>query len=754
MHRNAIEENRLAAERTVAAVRAAVIAFNSLAYALLLDHANTNEPLAFVVIGVSAAYAVAVLALRPAERWPALGSIYFTAIADSVLITLWIAATGWVESPFYLLWYVSVIAISFRYDHRATVAAAVLYCGAYLTLALVSGGLTTHLTDVVVRIAYILLIAALGALMAQESMRRLTAKSRAEARMRAAESAESGLRFTRAIVDAASEAPTASGSLAATIRRVCEEARWPYAETWIFEPASRTLHAGPAWHANSARFAALRESGLGLTLREGDALAGSAWAAREPVWADDLGAENAYHRKDEARAAGLRVGLAVPVFVEDSIVAVLEFLMEERTPRDERFVELVATAALGLGSVIERKRAEEALRDSEARFRVVTESANDAIVTLDGDGYLLYLNPAAERMFGRSSASARGESIAAFVADMSPGAPFEPLLGRTVELTGTRPDGTAFPLEASFTSWRSGDGTFYTGILRDATDRRKADQDRLTSIERLQEVERLKELDRFKTQFINMAAHELGTPLTPIKLQLHILKGKASTLDEPRRKSLEILDRNVDRLGHLVKDLLDVSRLQASRLALERGPCDLNRLVIEAAESFQPQARDADVDLGLTLSTDVLVDADAKRLTQVLFNLLSNALKFTPPRGRITLETERRGEAAVVRVRDSGAGLDANQIKRLFQPFTQVHDTMRITRGGTGLGLYISRGIIELHGGELSCRSDGPGTGCTFAFTVPLAEPTAEAPPRSVAVTAPPQLRPKDAIARRAKELI
>jgi signal transduction histidine kinase len=250
--------------------------------------------------------------------------------------------------------------------------------------------------------------------------------------------------------------------------------------------------------------------------------------------------------------------------------------------------------------------------------------------------------------------------------------------------------------------------------FRDVTERRRAD-------EHAREVERLKTLDKFKTAFINMAAHELGTPLTPIKVQVHMLKRSAATGRTERvAHDLELLERNVNRLVKLVGDVLDGARAQASQLKITRSRVDLSDIMLDAVESYLRPAEEADLRIEVEPCGDLPVEADAARISQVLYNFLSNATKFTPAGGCVRVASERVGDRAVVRVTDTGPGLSAWQLERLFQPFSQVHDPQQVTAAGTGLGLYISRSIVEQHGGRIWAESDGPELGATFCLELPL----------------------------------
>ena len=244
--------------------------------------------------------------------------------------------------------------------------------------------------------------------------------------------------------------------------------------------------------------------------------------------------------------------------------------------------------------------------------------------------------------------------------------------------------------------------------------------DRKRSEAQLKEAyEHLQQVDRERTQFLNNAAHELGTPLTPIKLQVQLMKGR-DTGDVAQRKSVEILERNVERLGHLVKDLLDSARLQTGQMRMQPKPSDLGEILDHAIQVYLEMAEAGGIRLELMPTPNLRVLADPARLGQVFDNLLSNAVKFTPPGGTITVRAVELGASAVVTVHDSGIGLSAEGMTKLFRPFSQVHDTMEQTRPGTGLGLYISRGIVESSGGTLTCTSAGRGKGSTFTVELPL----------------------------------
>lgn len=261
-------------------------------------------------------------------------------------------------------------------------------------------------------------------------------------------------------------------------------------------------------------------------------------------------------------------------------------------------------------------------------------------------------------------------------------------------------------------------------------------------IQARRQVEMLREQDAFKTQFLRSAAHELGTPLTPIRIQLRLLGDLLRPRNDPaEQKALAVLTRNLDRLKALVQDLLESARLQSGRLRLNVRPMDLRLVLDEVAATFHEPAVQAGIALSVEAPATIPMEADADRLSQVFYNLLSNAVKFTPATGQIQVGVEAHGERVVVRVADTGRGFTAEQAQALFQPFSQVHPGGQQATTGSGLGLHISRGIVEQHGGTLVAASPGPGLGATFTVDLPRRTVAPPAPPVAP-IPAAPSLAP------------
>jgi signal transduction histidine kinase len=266
--------------------------------------------------------------------------------------------------------------------------------------------------------------------------------------------------------------------------------------------------------------------------------------------------------------------------------------------------------------------------------------------------------------------------------------------------------------------------------IRDLSERRRLEAERLTAEKQRSELDQLREQDQFKTRFMNMAAHELNTPLTPIGMQMHLLKkGGAAATAASSEHSIEVLDRNFRRLQGLVADLLDSSRLQSDRMPMRPREEDLVHVVAEVVDTFRPAAAAGKVELDAQLPPLLMCTMDPDRITQAVTNLVSNALKFTPAGGSVTVACEQDDASCRIRVTDTGVGLSPAQAARLFRPFEQVHESQVSSKVGSGLGLYITRGILEMHGGTASVTSPGPGQGCSFTLTFPRNRPSPAVPP-------------------------
>lgn len=246
----------------------------------------------------------------------------------------------------------------------------------------------------------------------------------------------------------------------------------------------------------------------------------------------------------------------------------------------------------------------------------------------------------------------------------------------------------------------------------------------------LKDVTYYKQIDRLKSEFVSTVSHEFRTPLTSITLGIGLLR--ESPLIGPDTREAELLAavaEESERLTRLVGELLDLSRMEAGRMEFVMAPIPANTLLERSAGPFRNQAEEKGVKLTLSLTGDEpLVEADGDKITWVLTNLISNALRYTPPGGSITLTAERRGEVAVLQVADTGMGIPPEAQKQLFEKFFQVPGR---PGGGAGLGLSISKEIVRAHGGHIWVESQ-VGQGSRFLFTLPLVRSSANVAPDSI----------------------
>jgi len=236
-----------------------------------------------------------------------------------------------------------------------------------------------------------------------------------------------------------------------------------------------------------------------------------------------------------------------------------------------------------------------------------------------------------------------------------------------------------------------------------------------------QKIEELKELDKLKDNFLNTTSHELKTPLIPIHSQAQLLlDGDFGKLNGEQKKSLEMIFRNEKRLDRLVSDVLDISRIQTKKLKIIPKKFSLTKVIKSIDGDMKLKVQEKEIDLTMKLADLPKIVADSDRITQVVSNLINNAIKFTPEKGKISIEVEKSEKEVVVKISDTGIGISPINLKKLFTPFVQLDTGLARKHGGTGLGLVISKGIIEAHGGKIWAESKGEGKGSAFFFTLPI----------------------------------
>ena len=283
------------------------------------------------------------------------------------------------------------------------------------------------------------------------------------------------------------------------------------------------------------------------------------------------------------------------------------------------------------------------------------------------------------------------------------------LIGKTVQLEGLRKDGSDFPLELSLASWTSGGGTFFTGILRDISERKRADEMRSA-------WEAAEEASRAKSNFVANMSHELRTPLHAIiGFTNLLLKNKDS--DTEARDFLERILLNAKDQLVLINNILNLSKIEAGKVDVEARPVAIDRIVRDVVRQMEGQRRSADVEIVLRVPPSMRpITTDGAKLKQVLINLMENALKFTESGTVIVNVAASPTDFSPVRIDviDTGPGIPPQQLDEIFEPFRQLEKRAISRRSGTGLGLTISRSLCDLLGYDLRVQSK-EGRGSTFS---------------------------------------
>ncbi|WP_170135491.1 PAS domain S-box protein [Nannocystis exedens] len=385
-----------------------------------------------------------------------------------------------------------------------------------------------------------------------------------------------------------------------------------------------------------------------------------------------------------------------------------------------------------VSDITPRKAAELARARSEERLRLIIESARDyAIFTTDPRGIVTSWNAGAKNVLGYDEQEIVGEpsNILFTAEERNLGVPEQELRvalaeGRAAsERWHLRKDGSRFWGSGVTVPLRDhGDIRGFLKILRDRTDAQQAKR----LLER--EAEALQQADRRKDEFLATLAHELRNPLAPLSHGLEILR-RAGDDQAVVERARAMMERQLGHMVHLIDDLLDVSRICSGRIELRTQRVALAEVLRSALEAVQPLIEGGGHELTMEgLPEPVFVVADVVRLAQVFANLLGNAAKFTPHGGHIRLTVERQGGDVLIRVKDDGIGIRAEMLPRVFDLFTQANHSLERSQGGLGIGLSLVKSLVELHGGAVEARSDGPDLGSEFVVRLPTVEPPPDSP--------------------------
>jgi PAS domain S-box-containing protein len=453
---------------------------------------------------------------------------------------------------------------------------------------------------------------------------------------------------------------------------------------------------------------------------------------------------NAPTETDEATESVRRLGvsqyLSYPLLGREGLVGVIWYGRRSVTRIDDTSIALLRTLCDQVTTAIERERAEDALRKSEVqaralaataefqhhRLHVALEAVAQGLIIVDAKANPIEVNSSYARMLGFESVAAARLPLAEFekllearfldgTSARSEDWPVARALRgefvRNCELEIRRRDTRELLLIASVNAApvRDASGAILEVVvtLHDITGPREMEL-------------RLREADRRKDEFLAILAHELRNPLAPIRTAAEIMKIPGGS-EAQRQWSRRMIDRQVQQMARLLDDLLDISRITHGTLELRRGRVSLGPVIETSIETIQPLIDSKHQTLELeSPDTSITIEGDSVRLIQILTNLLNNAAKYTPAGGRIHIGAFVEGAEVTLRVQDSGMGMTKEFMGRVFDMFTQARRAIDRAGGGLGIGLAITRGLVELHGGRIEARSEGLGQGSEFIVHLPL----------------------------------
>ncbi|HOS92809.1 MAG TPA: response regulator, partial [Armatimonadota bacterium] len=382
--------------------------------------------------------------------------------------------------------------------------------------------------------------------------------------------------------------------------------------------------------------------------------------------------------------------------------------------------------------ITERREMELALRESEERLRTIAAAAQDAVIMMDHEGRITYWNPAAERIFGWLEHEALGRELHTLVAPPETHEAYRaglrqfqasgtgPALGRLLQLEARVREGRTIPVEVSISSVRMGGQWCAVGIVRDITERVEAQRRLESALRTAQEMAVAAEAaSAAKSEFLANMSHEIRTPMNAVIGMTELVLDAELTAEQ--REYLETVRSSGEALLDIINDVLDFSKLEAGRLSIEHTNFGLRSAVEAAVSSLAVRAHEKGLELVCRIAHDVpeLLIGDPGRLRQVVVNLIGNAIKFTP-QGEVEFRVEVASEdddevELCFSVSDTGIGIAADKLERIFESFTQADGSTTRQYGGTGLGLAICRRIVELMGGHIWAESE-EGKGSVFRF--------------------------------------
>nr|WP_083778632.1 ATP-binding protein [Oscillochloris trichoides] len=527
-----------------------------------------------------------------------------------------------------------------------------------------------------------------------------------------------------ALTRSTTEAPDMQTALIRALELIAATGRWSYGEVWQPHSEGGTLYRVASWPREAHTLLAFATLRAVLRITPGEGLLGWAWQNQHNLWLPDLAAVE--QDVTTFQQVGLSSALLLPIRLHEQPIALLVLFGREVQPLDAALLHLIGMATAQVGAALKRLQQQAAIAERERLLHLMLDAAPDAMLIADGDEHVLVWNAAAERMFGYPAAEALGLPITRLIAARDAHTYFSliadqrqgPTLDATIEVHARRRDGSEFPSEFGLAAWRSLQGEYFTCVVRDVTERQQ-NQAALRTIEASTELERVAQL---KNEFLANMSHELRTPLnTILSLTEAVSEGVYGLLNDRQQQVLDVVTESGQHLLGIVNDILDMIKIEAGKIELLIEPVEIESICAASMRMVRQIAYAKRIQIASQIDHQVdLIEADPRRLKQILVNLLSNAVKFTPEGGRVTLVVRGDAEAQLVylSVEDTGIGIAHTDLPRLFRPFVQLDARLSRRHEGTGLGLALVAHLTELHNGGVRIQST-PGTGSCFTIMLP-----------------------------------
>jgi len=538
------------------------------------------------------------------------------------------------------------------------------------------------------------------------------------------------------------------------LRAICQNLGWDVGAIWEIESQGQVLRCVEVWHGPAIEVAEFETVTRQHTFVSGVGLPGRVWARAQPAWVADVVNDANFPRAPFADKAGLHAAFGFPILCGGAVLGVMEFFTREFREPDLDLLQMFGALGSQVGQFIERRRAEEALKDSEALYHSLVESLPLNLLRKDAQGRFTFANQLFCEELGKPLEEIVGKTDFHF---------FPPELAQKYARDDQRVMATRQVFEA-IEEHRKPDGAqCYVEVLKapvydskasvmgiqvmvwDVTERELAKQALQSSKEAAESA------NRAKSEFLANMSHELRTPLNSVIGFANILlKNKPGNLRAEDLSFLERIGVNGKHLLGLINQILDLSKIEARKVELELTLASLPTLVQEIIDQFEGQLRGREIQLVAELPQPVArLETDAGKLKQVIINLIGNALKFTE-RGSVTVRIEVEPQSRQpkrIEVIDTGIGIPPDRLAAVFEAFQQADSGTARKYGGTGLGLTISKALCELMGYQIAVSSE-VGKGTTFSVELLAAPkpkaPPAEAPAMETGASAPPSPeRPK-----------